>query len=212
MKQNQVKDGSNAKMSGMPTLAERSIWKGYDIAAMVVPFGLMLSHWAIFYVFSQNTHEVLVYPEANEICIAWIFVLLFLVLPLAFLPATYLFRRCNLFRIPFLYFIFINVERWYYGAYFCTNEMIDTHYILIYCIITLYIFELAELALRNFGRIMMHIRFALARINHRLKVFIEWIKEKANCDGGLTDDEIDQITKMMQIEDGLRKLKKEGKI
>jgi len=34
------------------------------------------------------------------------------------------------------------VERWYYGSWFCTNEMVDSHYILIYCTICIYVAEL----------------------------------------------------------------------
>lgn len=126
----------------MPTQGERIIWKLYKWGAIVVPLVLMLTHWYVFYLFSQNTHEVLDYPEVNEFCIAWLYTLVYLVLPSAFLPATFLFRWCNLFRVPFVYFIFINVERWYYGSWFCTNEMVDSHYILIYCTICIYVAEL----------------------------------------------------------------------
>ena len=149
---NSDEDG-NVQKSSMPTQGERNIWKFYEWAVVLAPIALMLTHWYIFYVFSQNTHEVLSYPDANEICIAWIYSALFLYMPLMILPASYFFRWCNLFRIPFVYFLFINVERWYYGSWFCTNEMIDTHYILIYCIIVVYVFELTEIALRNYKRI-----------------------------------------------------------
>lgn len=134
-------DEEQRKVS-MPTLSERTIWKGYQWGAVILPIVIMLSHWYIFYVFSKNTQEVLKYPEANEICIAWIYSLLYLIIPLMLMPATYLFRWCNLFRVPFVYFIFINVERWYYGDWFCTNEMVDTHYVLIYCIMCIYLLEL----------------------------------------------------------------------
>lgn len=142
-------DGSNA-----PTLCERTIWKFYEWAVIVAPILLMLSHWYIFYVFSQNSHELMHYSDANEICIAWIYTTIYLYVPLLILPASYFFKWCNLFRIPFVYFIFINVERWYYGCWFCTNEMIDTHYILIYCIIMLYAFELTEIFLRDLSYIL----------------------------------------------------------
>lgn len=138
-------DFVDSEESSMSTQGERSIWTLYKWCAVIVPLGIMLSHWYIFYVFSQNTHEVLDYPEANSICIAWIYSLIYLVIPAIFLPATYLFRRCNLFRVPFVYFIFINVERWYYGSYFCTNEMVDSHYILIYCTLCIYAMEILGL-------------------------------------------------------------------
>lgn len=143
-------EDGNVQKRRMPTQGERYIWKFYEWAVVLAPIALMLTHWYIFYVFSQNTHEVLSYPDANEICIAWIYSVLFLYMPLMILPASYFYQWCNLFRIPFVYFLFINVERWYYGSWFCTNEMIDTHYILIYCIIVVYVFELTELALRKY--------------------------------------------------------------
>lgn len=201
-----MKEVKEKKEGGAPTLFERSIWKGYGWAAMIVPLLLMLSHWGIFYLFSLNQHEVMNYPEANEICIAWLFFIVFCLVPAAFLPATYLYRRCNLFRIPFLYFIFINVERAYFGAYFCTNEMVDTHYILIYCIITLYVFELAELAFRHMRGVIVFFRRIGYVIGYYFKSTAKWLGEATTCEDELTDGEIDKII------DTVRKLdKKEGR-
>lgn len=125
------------------------IWKYYQWAILIFPMLLMVSHWCIFYVFSQNTQELLQYSDQNVICIAWIYVFLFLVLPLITLPASFLYGGGNFFRVPFIYFIFINVERVYYGAWFCTNEMIDTHYILIYCIVCIYIIDVTEVCIKH---------------------------------------------------------------
>lgn len=133
----------------LPTQSERIIWKLYEYGAMVLPALIMLGHWYVFYLFSLNTHEVLDYPKVNEFCIAWLYTSTYLIIPLVFLPATFLFRMCNLFRVPFVHFIFINVERLYYGSWFCTNEMIDSHYILIYCTICIYIVELLGAWWRN---------------------------------------------------------------
>lgn len=145
---------SKEKGGGMPTQGERNIWKFYEWAVILAPILVMVSHWCIFFWFSKNTHEVMRYPEVNEPCIAWLYSIVYLYVPLMILPASYFFKWCNLFRIPFVYFLFINVERWYYGSWFCTNEMVDTHYILIYCIIMVYAFELTELALRNYKKII----------------------------------------------------------
>lgn len=144
-----VRDDVIIEFSDMPTSSEHSIWKLYEWMAMVVPLFLMISHWGIFYVFSLNNQELMNYSGANEICIAWMFFVLFFLFPLGLLPATFLYRRCRIFRIPFVYFLFIIVERWYYGSWFCTNEMIDAHYILIYCIIGIYLVELIGLGLRH---------------------------------------------------------------
>lgn len=149
-------DFVDSEESGMPTQGERSIWKLYQWCAVIIPLGIMLSHWYIFYVFSLNTHEVLDYPEANTICIAWIYTLIYLVIPLMFLPATYLYRRCNLFRVPFVYFICINVERLYYGSWFCTNEMVDSHYILIYCTLCIYAMEILGALCRHRQEFTLH--------------------------------------------------------
>lgn len=202
-------NNSNVKKGGMPTLGERIIWNLYEYLAMIVPFLLMLSHWAIFYVFSRNVKEVLHYPAENEVCVAWIFVLIFLFIPLALLPATYLYRRCNLFRIPFVYFIFINVERWYYGSYFCTNEMVDVHYILIYCIIMLYIFEFAELAFRHIGEVIGFFHRVGKWMARCFKNVCKWLGSATTCDGSLTEEDFREIVEMMNEED---KKKLESKI
>lgn len=155
------------KKYSMPTQGERNIWKFYEWAVILCPIAIMLTHWAIFYWFSQNSHEVMRYPAVNEPCIAWLYSIVYLYVPLMILPASYFFKWCSLFRIPFVYFLFINVERWYYGSWFCTNEMIDTHYILIYCIIVVYIFELTELAIKNYRRIAEHLRKAWRKCRGR---------------------------------------------
>lgn len=184
----------------MPTLGERFIWKGYEYAAMAVPTLLMLSHWAIFYVFSQNNKEVMRYPVENEICIAWIFVFMFFIFPLGLLPATYLYRRCGLYRIPFLYFIFVNVERWYYGSYFCTNEMVDTHYILIYCILTLYVFEVCELAFVHLGDIVKFFGRLFAAVGRWTVSLFRWFSVHLKCEDGLTEEERDKVFMMIDEE------------
>lgn len=155
--------------SSMPTASERTIWTFYQWAVIFAPIVLMLSHWYIFYVFSQNNYELMHYSPANEVCIAWIYTILYLYVPIMLLPASYFFRWCNLFRVPFIYFIFINVERIYYGSWFCTNEMIDTHYILIYCIICIYGMELVGLVLKYQKNISRGIRLFMIHFLRRIK-------------------------------------------
>lgn len=75
-----------------PSLFDRSIWKFYEWGVVLAPVIIMLSHWYIFYVFSKNTQEVMKYPESNEICIAWIYSILYLYVPLMILPASYFFQ------------------------------------------------------------------------------------------------------------------------
>lgn len=155
--------------SSMPTASERTIWTFYQWAVVFAPIVLMLSHWYIFYVFSQNNCELLHYSPANEVCIAWIYTILYLYVPIMLVPASYFFRWCNLFRVPFIYFIFINVERIYYGSWFCTNEMVDTHYILIYCIICIYAMELVSLVLKYQKNINRGIKLFLLHFLRRTK-------------------------------------------
>lgn len=155
--------------SSMPTAIEKVIWIFYHWSAIFVPIGIMLSHWYIFYVFSQNDYELMHYSPANEVCIAWIYTILYLALPAMLVPASYLFRWCNLFRVPYIYFIFINIERWYYGSWFCTNEMVDTHYILIYCIICIYGMELFGLCLKHLKNINKSIKLFMVHLLRRTK-------------------------------------------
>lgn len=134
--------------ANLPTTSELKIHTFYKWVVMLLPFIVMVSHWVIFYGFSQNSFEVMKYPEANESCIAWLFMVP-TVLVLVLVPATYLYRRCNLFRIPFIYFSFTVIERLYYGSWFCTNEMIDCHYILIYYTIGMYVILLGKLGWKH---------------------------------------------------------------
>lgn len=61
-----------------PSLFDMRIWKFYEWGVVLAPVIIMLSHWYIFYVFSKNTQEVMKYPESNEICIAWIYSIVYL--------------------------------------------------------------------------------------------------------------------------------------
>lgn len=179
------------KVSGMPTASERTIWIFYQWAAIVAPIVLMFSHWYIFYVFSQNNYELLHYSSANEVCIAWIYSILYLCVPLMLLPASYLFRLCNLFRVPFVYFVFINVERIYYGSWFCTNEMVDTHYILIYCIICLYVIEGMGLVLKYHRDIARYIKLSMLHLLRRAR----GIFTSNSTSDQMSDEIIDTIEK-----------------
>lgn len=177
--------------SSMPTASERTIWTFYQWAVVFAPIVLMLSHWYIFYVFSQNNCELLHYSPANEVCIAWIYTILYLYVPIMLVPASYFFRWCNLFRVPFIYFIFINVERIYYGSWFCTNEMVDTHYILIYCIICIYAMELVSLVLKYQKNINRGIKLFLLHFLRRTKrVFVN-----SPASDKMSDEIIDIIEK-----------------
>lgn len=149
------------KDSSRNVVNENGVWKFYRWAAAIFPLLLMLSHWCVFYVFSQNTQELMKYSRQNEICIAWIYVFLFLILPLMTLPASFLYDWCNFFRIPFVYFIFINVERLYYNSWFCTNKMVNTHYILIYCIICIYVMNVIGACVRHRNDLGVYIKKAL---------------------------------------------------
>lgn len=174
--------------SCMPTSGEWVIWTFYKFGVIITPILIMISHWLIFWGFSQNNKEVMKYPEENEFCIAWIYSLLYLYIPIMILPASYFFRWCNLFRVPFVYFIFINVERWYYGSWFCTNEMIDTHYILIYCIWCIYVMELTEIVLRHRKDIThyIYIRYRFIRFKMNRAQRIRREKDDEMCDKIIT--------------------------
>lgn len=173
-----MKEDKNNEESGMPTLCERRIWKFYEWAVILAPIVLMVSHWYIFYMFSQNKHELMHYSDENEICIAWMYTVLYLYIPLMILPATYFFKWCNLFRVPFVYFIFINVERWYYGSWFCTNEMVGTHYVLIYCICGIYAMELIEIFLSNLSNIYNFGKNCTIFAYLCVKRALLWLKDK----------------------------------
>lgn len=185
-KEEKYVDDEDNQQSSQVTLCDRGIWCFYKWGVIVAPLALMFSHWYIFYVFSQNPHELMKYSEANEICIAWIYSILYLYVPLMLLPASYFFKKCDLFRIPFVYFIFINMERLQYGSWFCTNEMIETHFVLIKCIIGIYGFEMLGMFLKNLSNIYRIGKNFIDFAWGCLKSSISWIKNKLFS---YTDDE-----------------------
>ena len=171
-------DDEDGQQSSQVTLCDRGIWCFYKWGVIVAPLALMFSHWYIFYVFSQNPHELMKYSEANEICIAWIYSILYLYVPLMLLPASYFFKKCDMFRIPFVYFIFINMERLQYGSWFCTNEMVNTHFVLIKCIIGIYGFETLGMFLKNLSNIYRIGKNCIVFAWVFSKKAISWIKNK----------------------------------
>ena len=195
------KTSSKNDEAKMSTLCERRIWKFYEFAVILAPIAIMLSHWYIFYVFSQNSHELMHYSDENEPCIAWIYCVLYLYIPLMILPATYFFKWCNLWRIPFVYFIFINVERWEYGSWFCTNEMIKTHTVLIKCIMGIYAFELVEIFLSSLNSIKAYFR----GLRRSISIRIRWQRRK---DRMRSEEQFAQIAKWMEED----RKKKEGSV
>lgn len=170
-KENKSVDDDGNQQSSQPTLCDRTIWNFYKGGVVIAPLLLMLSHWYIFDVFSRNSYELMRYSEENEICIAWIYSILYLYVPLMLLPASFFFKRCFLFQIPFIYFMFINMERWQYGSWFCTNEMIETHKVLIKCIVGLYAFDIFRLLLRNMSDIISFVKLIVAFV-------YAWLRDK----------------------------------
>lgn len=173
-----MKENNSKGDSSMPTVCERRIWKFYEWAVVLAPLTIMLSHWYIFYVFSNNTEELLHYSEANEICIAWIYSMLYLYIPLMLLPASYFFRWCNLFRIPFFYLLCINIERIYYGSWFCTNEMIDTHYCLIFFTLFAYVIDIWYLVVKYKKNLPKYLSQASLYIAKKVKLLWAHNKDK----------------------------------
>ena len=67
--------------------------------------------------------------------------------------------------------------------------MIDTHYILIYCIVCIYIFELMELALRKY-------KYIIAFVKELYKKLFRKTKEEQEMEDQIIDGIVEQMKEL----------------
>lgn len=131
-------------------ILHRSIFFFYEQGLKYVPVVLMLCHWCGTFSFHNNPREIIIDIKENETCIIFLYAMAY-IFPLVFmLPASYFFRHCWIWRIPFIYIMGINAIRLYYGSFLVTNEMEDADFIIIILTIILYIYGIIKILCRSF--------------------------------------------------------------
>ena len=116
------------------------IYNYYRYIIKYCPIVIMLLHWYGTYDFHTNPTEIIIRIEENEPCIAFLYSMTYIVPVVFMLPASYFYKYCWMFRIPFFYFVGISVSRLYFRSWLITNEMKDVDYLLILFTLSLYIY------------------------------------------------------------------------
>lgn len=125
---------------------DRRIFSLYEFGIKWMPIALMLAHWYGVMDYGMKPHPVFVDTNDNGICIIWLYILAYVYMPLAMMPASYFFHYCWIFRIPFLYFFGINAIRLYYGNWLIRPEQLEAHHIFILFTLILYAYGFAKIA------------------------------------------------------------------
>lgn len=139
-------DESEMKKNMRTNWLDRRIFKLYELGIKWVPIPLMLAHWFGTWDYTQHPRPIVVDTADNGACIVWMYVLAYVYMPLAMLPASYFFHYCWMFRIPFLYFFGINAIRIYYRHWLLTPDMVEAHHILIIFTLILYAYGFVKIA------------------------------------------------------------------
>lgn len=126
-------------------LLDRGIFKLYEIGVKWMPIPLMLGHWYGVWDYSRYSRPIILDTDTNGNCVIWLYILAYVYMPLAMLPASYFYKYCWMFRIPFIYFFGINAIRIYYKSWMIRPEQIEAHHIFIIFTIILYIYGFIKL-------------------------------------------------------------------
>lgn len=130
-------------------LLNRRIFKFYEQLSKWAPILLMLGHWYGVYDYSHYPRPTIVDTDDNGNCIIWLYFLSYIYMPMAMIPVSYFFRWCWIFRIPFYYFIGINVIRLVYQHWLVTPEQLTAHYVLIGLTTITYIYGIATIIIKG---------------------------------------------------------------
>jgi hypothetical protein len=125
----------------------KRIFMFYRWSMRVVPLMLMIAHW-IYVGMSSNL------PEAHiDFGTKWHIVPLYTmtyIFPLAFmLPASYFFKFCVIWRIPFLYLTGVNVLYIYNASLVCTPHIAGQCKLLMCVILVVYALCIAHRLSKN---------------------------------------------------------------
>ncbi len=121
-------------------LVNKRIFLFYRWGMRIVPILLMLVHWLYAYcvrnIWEYDNLDMPATLIAPMYAMTYIF-------PLAFmLPASYFFKFCDIWRVPFAYLIGVNLLHAWYASFVCTPQIAEHCRILIYAVLAMYVWLL----------------------------------------------------------------------
>lgn len=142
---------SNEELQVLRTrILERRIYYFYFHAVKWAPVVVMLVHWYGVFDYVSSPHNALQTVSNSSVCTVFLYLLAYVYMPLMMLPASYFFKLCWIFRIPFLYFFGVNAIRLYYGSLLITEEMVDSHLVIIVFTLIMYVYGFTQIACRRY--------------------------------------------------------------
>lgn len=114
----------------------KDIFMLYRWGMMVVPIMLMAAHWCgvLYYHCLGMTNGA----NAGGLETAVMYAMAYIAPMVLMLPASYFFKLCWIWRIPFAYLAGVNIIRLFYGSWTITEAMKQADYTLIFITIGLY--------------------------------------------------------------------------
>lgn len=128
------------------TNLSKRILRFYQRGLKIAPLALMLCHWYGVFDYHTNPREVVVACKENQYCIMYLYAMAYVFPVLFMLPASYFFKLCWIWRIPFTYFIGVNVSRLYFGALLVDQSMTHVDYFLVSLTASLYVYAFIQLS------------------------------------------------------------------
>jgi len=130
-------------------LLRRKIYHFYEQLSKWAPIVLMLGHWYGVWDYSRYPRPTILDTEDNGNCIIWLYFMAYIYMPFAMIPVSKFFHWCWIFRIPFYYFIGVNVIRFCYQHWLMTPEQLTAHYVLIVLTIITYAYGIVSINIKG---------------------------------------------------------------
>lgn len=148
MKQQQRDEQHGVYDKPQSELLDRGIFWFYERAIKYVPIAIMLAHWYGTWDFHHSPREVLLDVTENRGCIAFIYCMTYILPVITMLPASYFYRMCWIYRIPYVYLVGVTIIRLFYHRWLITSDMMEVNYFLILLTIILYIYGIGAIIAR----------------------------------------------------------------
>lgn len=132
----------NKRNYGFPL---RGVVRFYEWLMRYVPIAIMMAHWYGTWDFHHQPRAILLDNQDNEACVAFLYFMVYVFPLISMLPASFFFRLCWIYRIPFYYLFGVNVIRLIHGNWLITSSMMPLNYTLIVLTIYTYIYAFVKL-------------------------------------------------------------------
>lgn len=127
-------------------ILSKRIFKFYERGLKFFPLAIMATHWYGIFDYHHQPRQIMVVTDENEYCIMFLYVMSYVFPLLSMLPASYFFRLCWIWRIPFVYLMGVNVTRFYFGSWLISEEMVHVDFFLVFLTLMLYGYAFVQLS------------------------------------------------------------------